>query len=337
MTDTFKALLLEQHPDGPMATLRTLKLDDLPAGDVLLRVHYSGLNYKDGMILQGQGNLVREYPHVPGIDLAGTVLESADPRVRPGEAVVLTGHRVGETHWGGYAERARVQGDWLIPQPASYSARQAMAAGTAGFTAMLAIQGLEEHGLQPEAGEVLVTGASGGVGSIAVRLLARLGYTVTAVTGRPENAEYLHHLGATNIVPRRELAETPPKPMLRERWAGCVDTVGGGMLAHVLAGMNYGSSVAACGLAGGPQLKTTVLPFLLRGINLLGIDSVLCPGERRRAAWERLAELLPGDDLDAITTEIDLEELPHYGEQILAGQIRGRTVVRVDPADAGGS
>lgn len=330
MTTPFKALLLEQQPDGPEATVRTLTRDDLPAGEVLLQVRYSGLNYKDGMILQGLGNLVRDYPHVPGIDLAGTVLESADPRYRPGDPVVLTGYRVGETHWGGYAQRARVRGDWLIPQPAGYSARQSMAAGTAGFTAMLAVQALEDHGLQPDAGEVLVTGASGGVGSIAVRLLARLGYTVTAVTGRPENADYLHQLGAHTIIAREELADTPTKPLLAERWAGCVDTVGSDMLAHVLAGMAYGRSVAACGLAGGPQLQTTVLPFLLRGINLLGIDSVLCPAEQRLAAWERLATLLPGDDLDAITTEIGLEDLPHYGEQILKGRIRGRTVVCLD-------
>lgn len=328
MTDTFRGLLLEQGPDGPKATVRTLDLHDLPAGEVLLQVHYSGLNYKDGMILQGQGNLVREYPHVPGIDLAGTVLESADPRYRPGDPVVLTGYRVGETHWGGYAERARVRADWLIPQPPGLGPRQAMAAGTAGFTAMLAVQALEDHGLQPTAGEVLVTGASGGVGSIAVRLLARLGYTITAVTGRPENADYLHGLGATHILPRAELAEAPSRPLLSERWAGCVDTVGGDMLAHVLAGMGYGRSVAACGLAGGPQLQTTVLPFLLRGINLLGIDSVLCPTEPRRAAWERLATLLSRDDLDAITTEIGLDDLPQYGERILAGQVRGRTVVR---------
>ncbi|WP_018950105.1 MDR family oxidoreductase [Thioalkalivibrio sp. ALMg11] len=330
MTESFKALLLEQQPDGPVATIRTLTLDDLPAGEVLLQVHYSGLNYKDGMILQGLGNLVRDYPHVPGIDLAGTVLESADPRYRPGDPVVLTGYRVGEAHWGGYAQRARVRGDWLIAQPPGYSARQAMAAGTAGFTAMLAVQALEDHGLQPDAGEVLVTGASGGVGSIAVRLLARLGYAVTAVTGRPENANYLHQLGASTIVAREALADAPAKPLLGERWAGCVDTVGGDMLAHVLAGMAYGRSVAACGLAGGPQLQTTVLPFLLRGINLLGIDSVLCPAARRRATWERLAALLPGDDLDAITSEIGLGDLPDYGEPILKGQIRGRTVVRLD-------
>ncbi|WP_018938116.1 MULTISPECIES: MDR family oxidoreductase [unclassified Thioalkalivibrio] len=330
MTESFKALLLEPQPDGPVATIRTLTLDDLPAGEVLLQVHYSGLNYKDGMILQGRGNLVRDYPHVPGIDLAGTVLESSDPRYRPGDPVVLTGYRVGEAHWGGYAQRARVRGDWLIAQPPGYSARQAMAAGTAGFTAMLAVQALEDHGLQPSTGEVLVTGASGGVGSIAVRLLARLGYTVTAVTGRPENANYLHQLGASAIVAREALADAPAKPLLGERWAGCVDTVGGDMLAHVLAGMAYGRSVAACGLAGGAQLQTTVLPFLLRGINLLGIDSVLCPAERRRGTWERLAALLPGDDLDAITSEIGLEDLPDYGESILKGQIRGRTVVRLD-------
>lgn len=330
MSETFKALLLEQGSPQPEVQVRDLAIEDLPAGDVLVQVHYSGLNYKDGMILQGLGNLVRDYPHVPGIDLAGTVLESEDPRHQPGDPVLLTGYRVGETHWGGYAQRARVQGDWLVPQPEGYSARQAMAVGTAGFTAMLAIQALEDRGLQPDDGEILVTGASGGVGSIAVRLLARLGYRVTAVTGRSENTDYLQALGAHTVLPRDELAAAPDKPLLRERWVGCIDSVGGDTLAHVLATLAYGRSVAACGLAGGPQLQTTVLPFLLRGINLLGIDSVMCPAPRRRASWSRLAQLLPGADLDALTTEISLDDLPHYGERILKGQVRGRTVVRLD-------
>ncbi|WP_018937030.1 MDR family oxidoreductase [Thioalkalivibrio sp. ALJ24] len=333
MQSSFKALVLEQQENGPVASIRELTNEDLPAGDVLVQVEYSSLNYKDGMILNGRGGLVRHYPHVAGIDLAGTVLESSDPRHRPGDAVILTGHRVGETHWGGYAQRARLHGDWLIPRPAGYSARQAMAAGTAGLTAMLAVQALDDHGLHPDAGKVLVTGASGGVGSLAVRLLARLGYTVAAVTGRRENVNYLHQLGAQEVLPREELATGPAKPLLSERWAGCVDTVGGDTLAHVLAGMAYGRSVAACGLAGGAELHTTVLPFLLRGISLLGIDSVLCPADRRLAAWERLGETLPGPELDAITHEIGLDEVPAHAERILQGQVRGRVVVRLDPDD----
>ena len=326
----FKALVLEEGPDGPVPSVRTLPLSDLPEGDVLVRISHSGLNYKDGMILKGVGRLVRQYPHVPGIDLAGTVVTSTDGRYQPGDAVVLTGWRVGESHWGGYAQLARVRGDWLAPLPKGFTARQAMAVGTAGFTAMLAVQALEDHGLTPGSGDVLVTGASGGVGSVAVALLARLGHNVTAVTGRPENTEYLQQLGASTIVERASLAEAPAKPLLGERWAGCVDAVGGDMLAHVLAEMRYGSSVAACGLAGGPALRTTVLPFLLRGVNLLGIDSVMCPRETRIAAWDRLTELLSLDLLDSLTTEISLDDLPRYADLILQGQVRGRAVVVLD-------
>jgi len=326
----FEALVLDEGPDGPVPSVRTLPLSDLPEGDVLVRISHSGLNYKDGMILKGVGRLVRQYPHVPGIDLAGTVVTSTDGRYQPGDAVVLTGWRVGESHWGGYAQLARVRGDWLVPLPKGFTARQAMAVGTAGFTAMLAVQALEDHGLTPGSGEVLVTGASGGVGSVAVALLAQLGHTVTAVTGRPENTEYLQQLGASTIVERASLAEAPAKPLLGERWAGCVDAVGGDMLAHVLAEMRYGSSVAACGLAGGPALRTTVLPFLLRGVNLLGIDSVMCPRETRIAAWGRLTDLLSLDLLDSLTTEISLADLPRYADLILQGQVRGRAVVVLD-------
>jgi acrylyl-CoA reductase (NADPH) len=328
--EDFKALVLEEGPDGPVPSIRTLPLSDLPEGDVLVRVSHSGLNYKDGMILKGLGRLVRQYPHVPGIDLAGTVVTSTDGHYQPGDPVLLTGWRVGESHWGGYAQLARVRGDWLVPLPEGFTARQAMAVGTAGFTAMLAVQALEDHGLTPESGDVLVTGASGGVGSVAVALLARLGHTVTAVTGRPENTDYLQRLGASTIAERASLAEAPAKPLLGERWAGCVDAVGGDMLAHVLAEMRYGSSVAACGLAGGPGLRTTVLPFLLRGVNLLGIDSVMCPREPRIAAWDRLTDLLSLDLLDSLTTEIILADLPRYAELILEGKVRGRTVVVLD-------
>jgi acrylyl-CoA reductase (NADPH) len=326
----FEALVLEEGPQGPVPSVRQLSVADLPEGDVLVRVSHSGLNYKDGMILKGLGRLVRRYPHVPGIDLAGTVVESGDARYRPGDAVLLTGWRVGEAHWGGFAQMARVKGDWLVPLPQGFTARQAMAVGTAGFTAMLAVQALEDHGLSPGDGKVLVTGASGGVGSVAVALLARLGHSVAAVTGRPDNADYLKELGASTVIARAELAERPGKPLLSERWAGCVDAVGGDMLAHVLAEMRYGSSVAACGLAAGSALNTTVLPFLLRGVNLLGIDSVFCPAAARPPAWERLAELLPPDRLDSITTEIGLRELLEYADRILAGQVRGRAVVALD-------
>lgn len=333
MTERFQALLLEHDGARPEAVIRELTTSDLPPGEVLVEVRYSALNYKDGMILKGLGNLVQAYPHVPGIDLAGTVLESVDPRYRPGDRVLLTGFRVGEIHWGGYAQRARVQADWLVPQPAAYTARQAMAAGTAGFTAMLAIQALEEHGLEPAAGEVLVTGASGGVGSLTVLLLASLGHNVTAVTGHPENTSYLQTLGATSVLPRQALGSAPAKPLLGERWAGCVDTVGGDMLAHVLAGTAYGRSVAACGLAGGSELQTTVFPFLLRGVNLLGVDSVMYPQERRCNVWQRLATLLPGAQLDAITSEVGLEALAESAERILNGDLRGRTVVRLFSGD----
>lgn len=330
MQETFRALVLEQGDPIPVAAIRELPLSALPDGDVLVRVSHSGLNYKDGMILQGQGRLVRQYPHIPGIDLAGIVLESSDPRYLPGDEVILTGWHVGETHWGGHAGMARVRGDWLTPLPTGLSRYHAMALGTAGFTAMLAVQALEDHGLAPEVGEVLVTGASGGVGSIATLVLARLGYRVAAGTGRPEHREYLAQLGATRIIPREELAQQPDRPLRSERWAGCVDAVGGDTLAHVLAEMGYGASVAACGLAGGPALHTSVLPFLLRGVNLLGIDSVRCPATPRRQIWERLAGLTPGPLLDGMTQQITLEQLPEYGARILRGEVRGRTVVVPD-------
>jgi len=328
MSERFKALVLEEGKKAPVVSLRELERADLPDGEVLVRVSHSSLNYKDGMILKGLGRLARKYPHVPGIDLAGAVLESSDDRYRPGDAVVLTGWRVGEAHWGGYAQLARVKADWLVPLPDDLSPRQAMAVGTAGFTAMLAVQALEDHGLLAgEAEEVLVTGASGGVGSVAVALLACLGFHVAAVTGRPENQGYLEDLGARTVVPRQALSGAPGKPLLSERWAGCVDAVGGDMLAHVLAEMRYGGSVAACGLAGGAALNTTVLPFLLRGVNLLGIDSVMCGFESRVRVWQRLARVLPGSALEAMTTEIELAQLPDYADRILKGQLRGRTVV----------
>jgi acrylyl-CoA reductase (NADPH) len=328
----FRALVMEKEGDGPaVAALRTLDESALPEGDVTVAVEYSTLNYKDGLCLSASGGgLVRRYPHVPGIDFAGTVAQSGDPRYRPGDAVVLTGWRVGEVHWGGYAQRARVRADWLVPLAHGLTARRAMAVGTAGLTAMLAIQALEDHGMTPDRGEVLVTGAAGGVGSVAVALLAALGYRVAAVTGRPETEAYLCDLGAARIVPRADLAETVKRPLETETWAGCVDAVGGAMLARVLGQMQHGGSVAAVGLAGGANVPASVIPFLLRGVNLLGIDSVMKPYAERVRAWDRIAGLMPMEKLDAMIWPARLADLPALGEAILKGQVRGRVVVDVN-------
>ncbi len=331
----FKAILLEETDGKVSAGLQDLDDSRLPAHErgVTVAVEYSTLNYKDGMILNGIGRLVRSYPHVPGVDFAGVVETSDHPDYKPGDKVVSTGWRVGEMTWGGYAQKARVKGDWLVPLPDGLTTRRAMALGTAGFTAMLAVMALEEHGVTAakgaEGGEVLVTGAAGGVGSVAVAVLAKLGYRVAASTGRKETHDYLRDLGATTIVERAELAEVSKRPLERERWAGCVDSVGGTTLAHVLAETAYRGSVAAVGLAGGNTLNTTVLPFLLRGVNLLGIDSVMCPPERRRAAWARLVHDLPMAKLDAITGEAELADLPALGQKILKGEVRGRLVIDV--------
>ncbi|MBF9047221.1 acryloyl-CoA reductase [Rhodobacterales bacterium LSUCC0031] len=325
---TFRALVVEKDEDGKTyAGVQLLNDDRLPEGEVTVAVEYSTVNYKDGLCLGSGGGLVKNYPHVPGIDLAGTVTASDDPRYSVGDKVVLTGWRVGEVHWGGYAEKARVKADWLVPLPQGLSTEQAMAVGTAGFTAMLAVMALEDHGLSPDQGEVLVTGAAGGVGSVATAILANLGYQVAAVTGRPAQADYLKALGAARIVAREELAETVKRPLEAETWAGCVDAVGGPMLARVLGQMQYGGSVAAVGLAGGAGLPTTVIPFLLRGVNLLGIDSVMQPYANRLRAWERIARDLPMDKLEAMVTPARLEDLPQLGRDILAGQVRGRVVV----------
>lgn len=325
----FKALVLQETHGRVQAAVEELSETQLPDGDVDIAVEYSSLNYKDGMILKGLGRLVHQYPHVPGIDLAGTVIESRHRSFHTGDRVVLTGWRVGERHWGGYAQKARVQGEWLLPLPENLTTRRAMAIGTAGLAAMLAVMALEEHGLTPSAGEVLVTGATGGVGSLAVLMLAQRGYHVVAVTGRPELHGYLKSLGASEIIARAELAQPPSKPLESERWAGCIDAVGGAMLARALAQMRYGSSVAAVGLAGGNKLETTVLPFLLRGVNLLGIDSSQCPNARRRQIWAELARTLPAVKLDAITTVARLQELPRLADDILLGRVRGRVVVDV--------
>ena len=327
----FKALLVEKDDVGKThASVQELADDRLPAGEVTIAVEYSTLNYKDGLCIGPGGGLVRTYPHVPGIDFAGRVLTSDDARYRAGDRVVLTGWRVGEAHWGGYASRARVKADWLVPLPAGISTKQAMAVGTAGFTSMLAVMALEEHGLTPDKGEVLVTGAAGGVGSVAVAILARLGYSVAAVTGRPETERYLRDLGAARIVPRADLAETVKRPLEAETWAGCIDAVGGAMLARILGQMKMEASVAAVGLAGGADLPASVVPFLLRGVNLLGINSVFVPYARRVVAWNRIARDLPMDRLEAMVRVVGLADLPALGAAILRGDVQGRVVVDVN-------
>ncbi len=326
----FRALVLEEADGKVSSSIQELDEASLPDGDVTVAIDYSTLNYKDGMILGGIGRMVRNYPHIGGIDFAGTVEESAHHDYHAGDKVILTGWRVGEAHWGGYSQKSRVKGDWLVHLPENLSTRQAMALGTAGFTAMLSVQALEDHGLGIEDGEVLVTGAAGGVGSVAVAVLASQGYSVTSSTGREETHGYLQSLGASNIIARSELAEPTKRPLDSERWAGCVDSVGGTTLARLLTQMKYRSSVAAVGLAGGSALETTVIPFLLRGVNLLGIDSVMCPYEPRRKAWARLAEQMPMDKLESMITEATLSDLAGLGGDILKGQVRGRVVVDVN-------
>lgn len=330
------ALVIDRTADGKVfSEIRPLAENECPTGgevacgDVVVAVDYSCLNYKDGLCLTGQGGLVKSYPHVPGIDFAGVVVTSDDARYRAGDRVVLTGWRVGELYWGGYATHARVKADWLVPLPAGLSTRQAMVVGTAGLTAMLALMALERQGLTPQQGEVLVTGAGGGVGSIATALLAALGFEVVAVTGRAAIAESLRALGARRILPRTELNETSKRPLERETWAGCLDSVGGVMLARLLGQMRYGASVAAIGLAGGADLPASVIPFLLRGVNLLGIDSVMQPFAQRQQAWARLATDLPFDRLEPIVQEVSLSDLPALGQAILDGDVRGRVIVNL--------
>lgn len=329
MTAGFSALVLEENAGNVEAGFRTLQEEDLPAGDVVVRVEYSDLNYKDGLIVAGLGKLVRNYPHVPGIDFAGVVESSSDSRYAPGDRVVLTGWGVGERHWGGYAGKARVKADWLVPLPDGLTTRQAMILGTAGFTAMLCVMALEEQGARPDAGKVVVTGAAGGVGSVGVGLLAKLGYEVVAATGRAETEAFLRGLGAKELLPRDALSEPTKRPLESATWAAAIDTVGGKVLSRLLLQMAPGASVAACGNAGGIQLETNVLPFILRGVKLLGIDSVSVPYERRVVAWRRLHELLSIEAFDALASEIPLEEVPDAAARILRGEIRGRTVVRL--------
>ena len=327
----FNALMVEKNDEGKTsASVQEISEDQLMEGNVTVAVEYSTVNYKDGLCIGPGGGLVRNYPHIPGIDFAGTVESSDDDRYKPGDKVVLTGWRVGEVHFGGYAQKARVNADWLVPLPDGLDTRQAMAVGTAGFTSMLAVMALEDHGLKVGDGPVLVTGAAGGVGSVATAILANLGHEVAGVTGRPESADYLKSLGATQIVAREDINETTKRPLEAETWAGCVDAVGGDMLARVLGQMKYGASVSAVGLAGGAGLPATVIPFLLRGVNLLGIDSVMQPYDNRLRAWERIASDLPMDKLEAMIKPAVLSDLPGLGKDILKGQVQGRVVVDVN-------
>jgi acrylyl-CoA reductase (NADPH) len=324
----FKAYVIEKTDTGTKGAVTEFDEAGLMDGDVTVRPEYSTLNYKDGLAITGKAPVVRRFPMIAGIDFAGTVESSTNPNWKPGDKVILNGWGLGETHLGAYAERARVKGDWLVRLPASMSARDAMAIGTAGYTAMLAVMALERHGLKPDSGPIVVTGAAGGVGSVAIAILSKLGFTVAAVTGRPQEADYLKGLGASDIIERKELSG-PPKPLAKERWAGGVDSVGSTTLANLLSMTRYGGAVAACGLAGGMDLPGSVAPFILRGVCLYGIDSVMCPIGRRREAWARLEKDLDRQKLATITQEIGLAELPDAAQRIMNGQVRGRIVVKI--------
>lgn len=325
---TFKAIRIDKADKGTTAALTQFDEAELMDGDVTVRVEWSTLNYKDGLALTGKAPVVRRFPMIAGIDFAGTVEASSHPQWKAGDKVVCTGWGMGETHLGAYAEKARVKGDWLVALPQGLSARDAMAIGTAGFTAMLSVLALEKHGVSPKSGPVVVTGAAGGVGSVATAVLSRLGYHVIASTGRASEADYLKSLGAAEVIDRNELS-APAKPLARERWAGGVDSVGSTTLANLLSMTKYGGAIAACGLAAGMDLPSSVAPFILRGVCLLGIDSVMCPIDPRKAAWQRLASDLDRSKLSEITTEIPLSEVPEWGSKILAGQVRGRIVVKI--------
>jgi acrylyl-CoA reductase (NADPH) len=325
---TFKAIVIEKSDGGQKVGLTDFEEANLMEGDVTVRVEWSTVNYKDGLAVTGKAPVVRRFPMIAGIDLAGTVESSSHPQWQPGDKVIVNGWGMGETHLGGYAEKARVKGDWLVRLPARHSAREAMAIGTAGYTAMLAVMALERHGVAPQQGPVIVTGSAGGVGSVAVALLAQRGFKVIASTGRLSEADYLRTLGAAEIIERKELAGAA-KPLARERWAGGIDSVGSTTLANVLSMTRYGGAVAACGLAGGMDLPASVAPFILRGVSLLGIDSVMCPIDRRREAWQRLATDLDAGKLAAMTSEIDLAGVIEAGRRIVEGGVRGRIVVKV--------
>lgn len=328
MKTRFHALLLRKDGDTQTAEDVELGLDDLMDGDVVVSVSHSTVNYKDGLAVTGRSPVVRKFPMIPGIDLAGTVETSANPKFKPGDKVLLNGYGLSENHYGGYSQVARVKGDWLVPLPAAFTAADAMAIGTAGYTAMLCVLALEDAGVTPEKGAVVVTGAAGGVGSVAVAILAKLGYRVIASTGRTEEEAYLKSLGAAEIIPRTDLSG-PAKPLAKERWAGAVDSVGSTTLANLLAATSYGGAVSACGLAGGMDLPASVAPFILRGISLLGIESVYMPMKRRLQAWERLARDLDPKVLASMTRMISLKDVRQAAEDILAGRVRGRLVVEM--------
>jgi len=325
---TYQALHIEKDDASYRCTLKTLDDSTLPEGDVTVQVDYSTLNYKDGLAITGKSPVVRKFPLTPGIDLAGTVTDSQHPLFKTGDQVVLNGWGVGESHSGGLAQKARLKGDWLVKLPAAFTPRQAMAIGTAGYTAMLCVMALEKHGVTSDKGDILVTGAGGGVGSVAIALLAKLGFRVVASTGRPQEADYLRQLGAADVMDRAELS-APGKPLAKERWAGVVDTVGSHTLANACASTKYGGVVTACGLAQGMDFPSSVAPFILRGVTLAGIDSVMAPRAVREAAWARLAQDLDAAQLERITREVGLAEAIGLGAEILAGQVRGRVVVNV--------
>jgi acrylyl-CoA reductase (NADPH) len=325
----FKAIVIDKGADGYRAAVQQLDESMLPEGDVTVRVDYSTLNYKDGLAITDKAPVVRRFPMVPGIDLVGTVEKSSNPDFEPGHKVLLNGWGVGEAHWGGLAQRARLKGDWLIPLPEGISARQAMAIGTAGYTAMLCIMALERHGLEPSDADVLVTGANGGVGSFAITLLARLGHRVVASTGRPQESDYLRELGAAEVIDRATLS-SPGKPLQKERWAAAVDSVGSHTLANVCAGLTSDGAVAACGNAQGLDLPASVAPFILRGVSLLGINSVTRPREERITAWRRLADLLDLDRLDLMTEEVSLGDAVAAADRLMLGKVRGRLIVDVN-------
>lgn len=327
--ETFRALVVDESGGSRRVEVRDVPVSDLPPGEVLVRVAYSTLNFKDGLAVTGKGKILRSTPMAPGIDFAGTVVESASPQFKPGDQVVLTGWGVGERHWGGYSQLNRVKADWLVPLPEGMSLRQAMAIGTAGFTAMLCVQALERHGVKPGGREVLVTGAAGGVGSVAVALLARAGYQVAAATGRLQEEEYLKSLGAASVIDRAVLT-APGRPLETERWAGAVDTVGGAVLGGIFRSVAYYGVVAACGNAGGAEFTTSVFPFILRGVQLIGVESVMVPPEQRREAWARIARDLPSELIDRLTEVIPMAAVPEYSETITRGQVRGRIVVDVN-------
>lgn len=325
---TFKAIRIDKAEGGQTARLVDFDETELMDGNVTVRVEWSTINYKDGLAITGKAPVVRRFPMIPGVDFVGMVEASSSPEWKPGDRVILNGWGVGETHLGAYAEKARVRGEWLVPVPGGMTGREAMAIGTAGYTAMLAVMALERHGITPDRGPIVVTGAAGGVGSIAIALLAKLGFSVIASTGRPQEEPYLRSLGASEIIERQELS-APGRPLGKERWAGGIDSVGGTTLANVLAMTRYGGAVAACGLAGGMDLPTTVAPFILRGVSLLGIDSVMCPQAIRREAWQRLATDLDRGRLQTMTSEIQLSEVLTTAPAILDGRIRGRIVVKI--------